>query len=556
MPINNLWGSLTRNAASSQQVAPPTAPAPTSSSTTGEGNSCSGISMKYSCGHTWIEHARECVIGTVSHCPAVAAESMHPDFACLICGPPGSDNPTPEMILQVRTLGPEFGYWINSLIKDKNDALQKIEDDKAEMLKLRKETAELKTAVERLKKVEAESKKMVEAMEKHQVKGLTPFSGKMAPPPLPIKGQGQGSTRPAPRRAPSNKQAQVPTISAPTKAVPGSEAQGLAVQVPVRKVQFPEDPGVPIPTIANSSSQSQIQRKWSFGRPEGALAGFDDIEVLQQFEDCDHSDRIFFAKRGKPNPVVEKAIIADKKAGLCTKCIKFINSSQKEKVEAVEKELQTNFDKEIDDFYDRPQPLKRTNSGRVKKVKAHNEGQLRGKGGRFVTSAFVTDSAPTTPKAQINAASSPTTPQAKSNTASLPGTPMSTSMITYEPSDSRIKAKEIVEMFFAEPFQEIVDDLKTRQKEMVDTNYGIFVLDNVAAMELALRMGDERKFLVKKNELLRNRKDIERDLEKSSDIFGEDILKETQDCLQVWIEETDIWKDGLLPLPQSRQVDE
>ncbi|KAF8852114.1 hypothetical protein BDZ45DRAFT_807743 [Acephala macrosclerotiorum] len=515
-------------------------PSPTSSSTAGEANSCPGISITYSCGHTWLEHARECVIGTTSRCPPVTAESSRPEFACLTCGPPGSDNPSKETILKARSLSPEFGYWVNSLIKSKNDALHEVEANKVEISNLRKEATDLRTAVEKLKKSEAESKKIVKALEKQQVKNLVPFSGKMAPPPLPVKSpaQVQVPAGPSQRKTSSKGQGQGSMVTAPKNVASNVQAQGLAVQAPTKKAQAPEGPSVPIPAKPTSNNQVHGFRKWSFGRLEGTPSDFDDVEVLQQYEDCDHSERVFFAKQGKPDPVVAKAIITEKKAGICGKCIKVVKSSGEEKVQVLQKELGTNFEKMIDDFYDtpqRPQLLKRTSSGKAKT--AHNTVQPRGSGGRFVKAASVTE--PLSPTLKLNEVTAPlpSTPQSKSKAIPQSDTPMSASMIVYEPTESQLKAKEIVDMFFATPFQEIFDDLKARQKTMVDTNYGIFVLDNLAEMELALRKGDERKFLVKKNELLRNRKDIERDLNESADIFGEDILKETQDCLQknIWL---------------------
>ncbi|KAE8447231.1 hypothetical protein EG329_010925 [Mollisiaceae sp. DMI_Dod_QoI] len=111
---------------------------------------CPGTPVTYLCDHTWIEHVRNCDNQTI---PCSPTSTNRSGFACILCSLPGSDMSNTDAILKVKTLGPEFVHWFRGLIKDKDDALEKVDLSKVEMSKLRKEMAELKTQIEREKEV-------------------------------------------------------------------------------------------------------------------------------------------------------------------------------------------------------------------------------------------------------------------------------------------------------------------------------------------------------------------------------------------------------------------
>ncbi|KUJ09986.1 uncharacterized protein LY89DRAFT_740397 [Mollisia scopiformis] len=324
-----------------------------------------------------------------------------PLFACMFCSPPGASEVTQETMLKAKTLGPEFEAFVQGLIKQRNDALVKVTNEN-EASKVNEEIEELKA---KLKETQKES-----------------------------------------------------------------EMKGTALDDLKKQVEaFYARNGVPaIQTIANAAQSTSNGTQGSPTTSMSISSVLNNIVVVELYEKCGHKIVIFGSAQGatlEGDSAVgsEEAVVLKKNH--CAKCLKFMTSSEREKIRECAKRVQENFDHMFDTF---------DTKFRVE---------------------------------------------------------------TEDVAESSGKSKAIVGKFFASAIQNTVEELDDGFTELVDWFYGVQVSDNITAMELALRQGDEAEFLRKFNEIEENKKELRRELKKTSVTLGEKVVKACEGSVEKWLVE-------------------
>lgn len=86
------------------------------------------------------------------------------------------------------------------------------------------------------------------------------------------------------------------------------------------------------------------------------------------------------------------------------------------------------------------------------------------------------------------------------------------------------KSQAIANKFFAGPVKKSVSQLKEKFKDLASYHYGVGVMDTVAEMEMAFRVRDEGGIIDKRNKLVENRAELERDLELIANVLQQKLV--------------------------------